>query len=191
MDLQELGITKEELVDRLVAKLSDDLMEETFVAYDPDGGPEDGVRPTKLANAVHEAIENKIDERINDLAEHEVAPRVGDLIKNFVVKTTNRYGEPKAPDKTLTEYIVERCNGWLEEKVDGDGHSREEDRYGNWRASQTRIGWMIHKHLDFHIKHALTDAVGNLNKSIAAGLETTIKLQLKEVLGKLKVDVKT
>lgn len=174
-----LGITEDDLVERVVDRLSN-----AFLDHDEYSPVE-----TKFGTQVKAMIQGRIDAAVEKLADEHVGAQVEEMIAAVTLRETNKWGEAKGEPVTFLEYLTHRAETWLTEEVSFQGKARGEDSY-NWKGAQTRVAWMIHQHLQYHISTALKKALANLNDQVAGGLEKTVKLQIKDVLDKLKVDVK-
>ena len=183
--VEQLGLTEDELRDRVVAKLVENLMSQKY--SDEDGNDADGDSP--FARNIRDLVLRAANVKVEALFEANVTPKVNELISGLVIQKTNSYGEPKGEPTTFVEYLIKRVEEYITETVNYSGKSRSQDSY-NWAGSQTRIAWMIDQHLQYSIKTALDRSLADLNSAMAKGLAETVKLQLAEALKRLKVDVK-
>lgn len=186
LSLEALGINSEALTEKLVDRLAERVLEVS--GYDDESGEWHG--SGAMAKRINAAVQSKIDATVTDIADKHIQPLVAGLIENAVFQETNGWGEPKKPPMTFKEYLAHKSENWLREQVNYKGLTRDEDSY-NWSGKNTRIGHMVHQHLDYHIKDALTKAFTNLNAQVAGGLAQAVKMQLAGVLKGLSVDVKT
>jgi hypothetical protein len=91
---------------------------------------------------------------------------------------------------TFIEYLVARAEAYLREDVNFDGKSKDEHSGYSWSKSQTRIVWLVNKHLQYSIESAMKDAVKTINDAVTEGLEKTVKVKLEEIAKGLKVNLK-
>lgn len=191
ISLEQLGLTQDELTNRVVDRVADRVLREQ--GFDEDGFEMD--HPSTFAREIQKAIRDRIDAKVNEIGDKHVLPKVSEMIENVVLQETNRWGEAKGEKLTFVEYLVQRAHSYITEPVDFHGKAKSEmrDAYDRSRfgAGQTRISHMIHQHLHYHIERAMKQALADANSQIAKGLHETVKLKLNEVVGKLKVDVKT
>jgi hypothetical protein len=183
LDLDALGITREEVIDRVVTKITEIVMAQEVV--------EEGARymaDSDLAETLQTHVKNQIDAKVAELAEKFVLPDVGTLIENFTLQRTNDWGEKTGAKTTFVEYLVQRADAYIKEPVDFDGKVPDRNSYS--KATQTRIAYMIEKHLHYHIGRAMESALQNANSAIAEGLLATVKLKLQEAMAGLSVAVK-
>ena len=185
---ETLGISQEELIERVVDRIYNNLMVE---AGYPDYSDEEDQVPTDIAQRLTTAARKAVDAKVDEIGTKHLLPKVGEMVENLCLQETNRWGEAKGEKLTFTEYLVHRAESWISEKVDYKGVSKSEARDSSWRGDNTRIAFMIHKHLDYRIKEAMTEAFKQANASIAKGLHEAVRLQINEVVGRLKIDVKT
>lgn len=183
--LEELGISKEELANRVV----DACVTLMLMSVDTD---EDSERPSQFQRQLKDQVVTKIDEAINDIAAKHLVPRIGDYIENLTIQETNKFGEERGEPTTFIEYLTHRADHYLREDVDFHGKPRSECRSGgSFSKSTTRIAHMVDAHLHYSIKTAMEQAPAVANSSIAGGIEEAVKLKLAEILKSLKVEVKT
>lgn len=186
LTLETLGISSEALTEKLVETLADRLLESS--GYDEESGNFHG--SGALAKRVNELVKAKVDAAVASIAEKHIEPLVSGLIENVVFQETNTWGEAKKPPMSFKEYLAFKAENWLREQVNYQGKTRDEDSY-NWSGKNTRIGNMVHQHLDHHVKTALTKAFTNLNAQVAGGLEEAVKMQLAGVLRGIEVGINT
>lgn len=184
--LESLGLNADALAERLVDRLAETVL--TSVSYDEDGDEFRG--KNALSRKLEALVQQRIDQSVNEIAEKHLLPRVAEMVENVTFQQTNEWGEAKKPPLTFREYLVTQAERWMSEPVDYEGKPKGRDSFG-WHASNTRVAHMVHQHLDHHIHTAMAAALKDANSKIAGGIEAAVKMQLQEVLGKLKVDVKT
>lgn len=184
VSLEMLGISTEDIIDRIVDRIADKAMQDWSVAS-ATGQPHMG-----FAQLLEKRVIERANTAIEDIAARHVLPNVASYVETLCLQETNKWGEPAGRKLTFVEYLVERAEAWIKEPVDYQGKPKGTDSY-SWRAQGTRIGHMIHEHLDYQIQTAIKQALADLNKSVAKGLHETVRIQLNEVLTKLKVEVKT
>jgi hypothetical protein len=182
--LNEFGFTKQEIEEKVVSKIADDLMSE--YVYDPETGVD--AKDTHLAIKFHEIIRKHVERQLNKLAEEYIVPNVRTLIESVCLQATNQWGEKIGEQKTFIEYLTESANNYLSQPVDYQGKPVERNRYN--QNEQTRLVHLVNQHLHYSIESAMKDAVDQVKKSIGPALEQTCKIKLNEIVGKLKVEVK-
>ncbi len=187
MNLEELGITKEELQDRVVSMVCDRVMSTTSV--DDEGGGRD--RDSDFTTQLKEHVKTRIGEAVADAADKYLHPSIIERVENICLEETNKWGEKKGKKFSFTEYLLHRADEYVLEKVNYEGTAKRDMGYGSWTGVQTRICHMVHQHLQYVIEATMKKAMENANSSIAGGIEAAIRISLGEVLAKLKVDVKT
>lgn len=186
LDLQALGISKEELQDRVI----DRAVERIFETTGMDEFGDETIEASPLAGRLEKAVKTAIDVQVGKVADAHVLPITAELIENIVMQQTNTWGEKTGAPVTFREYLVQRANHYLTEQVDHNGKSKSEESY-NWRGSQTRITYLVNSMLQHEIKIAMESAIKVANEGIAEGLHGAVKLKLAEILGNLKVAVST
>jgi hypothetical protein len=184
LDLKMLGITQEELQDRVIDGIVERIMNDrTFNEY----GDPAGTEPSSLRARIEKNVMARIDAGIAAVAEKHVLPNVESYLENFCLQETNQWGEKKkgAP-VTFIEYLVAKANEYMGEQVDYWGKTKKDGDY-NWRGKQTRVTHLINQHLQNNIETAMQQALGDINKSIAQGLYETCRLKINELAGTFKI----
>lgn len=185
--LESLGITSEELTNRIVDKCVEQLM--TDVSFDEDG--DEWRSRSAIAKQLDARIKKQIDDTVSALAEKYILPNVSTYIENLTLQTTNQWGEKKGQKLTFIEYLTQRAEDYMQEKVNFDGKTKSESSGFSWNGTQTRLTHMVHQHLHYSIDSAMKDALRVATSSITEGLQETCKVKLGEIAQKLKVEVKT
>lgn len=189
MDLQELGFTKEELQNRVVNRICEELMTRTR-GDDPENPGYEWAEESGFRKELDKQIMEGIKASIQRLAEEHVLPNVSKYVEETCLQETSKWGEKRGDPMTFTEYLVAKAEQYLMEKVDYSGKAKSEDRGYSWSGTQTRITHLVHKHLHHSISHAMEDAVKSANSAITAGIQETVKIKLAEVAEKLQVTTK-
>lgn len=172
-----LGLSQDEIRQRVIDRICDQLMESQFDA-------------SRLAVKLNAAVQKRIDEAVQKIADRDILPRAKEYVEKVTLTPTNRWGELKGKALTFREYLADRAENYLTEQVNFEGKPKSEDSY-NWRGTQTRITHMVHQHLHYSIETIMKNAVQMANSAISAGIQETVKLKLAEISAALQVSVKT
>jgi hypothetical protein len=175
LNLDDIGLTQEQLRDRVIDRIAEQLINPSGEDCESD-----------LQTAVEKEYRKQIVEGVKVVAEAAVLPKVQELLDKVTFQETNRWGEAQKPTLTLKEFLIARAEAWMTEKVDYNGKGKAEESY-NWTGTQTRIAHMIHQHLHYHIDTSVKKALADVNSQLAKGIEETVKLKLQEALAALKV----
>lgn len=187
LTLESLGLDQDKLIDRLVDKIATNLM--TSLHYDEDDNEWRG--SSGFAQKLNGLIKARLDEIVNDMANKHVLPKVTEMVEGLVLQQTNQWGEKTGKPVTFIEYLTQRADAYMTEKVSYDGKSKNEAGGFSWSGTQTRISHLIEKHLHYSIENAMKDALKTVNSAVATGLAETAKLKLAEITAGLKVEIKT
>lgn len=186
--MKALGLTEEQIIDKLITKMSSDLLDG---GLDEEADDEFASRVrAKTMRKLNEQIERQITATVTKIGDEEIAPRVEDLIRGFELQATTTWGEKKGTPISFTEYLVQRAAAYVQEPVDHHGKNKAESSSSYFTGSSTRIAYMIDKHLQYSIQQAIQQAVADLNTSVAKGLHKSVLDAINSVTSKLKVDVK-
>ena len=187
LSIEELGITREELVERVVERVCHSLL--TAYESDEDGNP--ALVASQFNKTLQQTVKKQADEKISAIAEAHILPQVTNFVEGLVLQETNKWGEKTGKALTFIEYLTSRAEAYMKEQVSHDGKSKDEaDLYG-WSGKQTRITYLVHKHLQYSIETAMKEAMKNANSLIAAGIQETVKIQLEQVAKTIRVAVIT
>ena len=191
IELDQLGITQEELQRRVVDAVAARVLTTPYFDADEDGEPIEGAKPSHLQNLLNAKIKATVDDAIGRLCEKHVLPLVNDGLETLIIKETNIYGEQRGEPTTFIEYLVRRSEMYLAEKVSFDGKTQKENGGYSWTGTQTRLTHIVHQHLHYSIETALKGAIATVNSGLASGLAETVKLKMAEIANSLRVEGKT
>ena len=185
--LEALGVSVEELGNRIVDQAVDRLLSST--GFNPETEEETHYE-SRFKREIEKRVQESVDKKIAALSEVHVLPRVGEMIEAADMRQTNQYGEAKSPPMTFKEYIAHRADVYMSENVNYHGKSKAED--GNdyqWRSSGPRLTVLMQTYirdtLERHAKAALTD----VNKAIAKNIEQAAKDAITAAAAAIKVQV--
>jgi hypothetical protein len=185
--IESLGFTKEELQNRVIQAIVEQVMRESFC--DADG--EEIFSQSRFGRALNEAVKKRTDEAITEIAEKHILPNAATYIENVTFQKTNQWGEKTAEPETFREYLARKAENYLTEEVNYEGKSKEQAGGYSWTKAQTRIAHMVNQHLHYSIESIMKKAVANANNAIAEGIEEAVKIKLKEITSAIQVSVKT
>jgi hypothetical protein len=194
LTIESLGISKEELIERVVERITESVMtEKVRGGYGGDDDYDDERElETPFAQHLNKAVLSKINQAIDAIAQKHVLPNVTEHLEKLTLQETNQWGEKKGKALTFIEYLVWRAEQYMTEQVDLNGKNKEESRDAyHWRGAQSRVTHLVHEHLHYSIETAMKQALQAANSQIVKGLEETCKTQLAEIATKLNVQVKT
>jgi hypothetical protein len=182
--LEALGFTKDDLQERVIERLCEQIL--AGKQYDEDGNEE--YDDSQFKKKLEERLRSHITETVNAIAEKHVLPNVTSYIENLVLQTTNKWGEKQGTPVTFIEYLVQRAEAYIQEDVNHEGKSKDQESY-SWSKRSTRITYLINAHLQYSIQTAMQQALQTANSAIAGGIEKAVKIKLEEVVNSLKVGV--
>ena len=182
--LEAFGFTREEIERKVIDRIVTDLMRSIYID-DEDG---EHVHRSEFADRMANAVKESVDKAVAAIAEKHVLPNIGQYVERVTFQETNKWGEPKKEAMTFTEYLAKKAEDYLTERVDYKGKTQGEDSFG-WRGEQTRVTYLVHRHLQYTIESVMKEAVKNANDKLVAGIEETVKLKLKTIADSLKVGV--
>jgi hypothetical protein len=189
--LEALGISTDELGDRIVDQAVETLLSST--GFNPDTEEETRYE-SRFKREIEARVQKSVDEKIAALAAVHILPRVGEMIEKADMRKTNCYGEPQSQSMTFKEYIAHRAEAYMTEDVDFHGNSKadleakNESTY-NWRSCGPRLTVLIRNYIrDTLEKHAQT-AISDVNKVIAKNIEKSARDAITAAAAALKVSV--
>lgn len=187
ISLEALGLTKEEIQDRVVDGLVHRLVYSRFA--DEEG--HDVEQQSDFRRTLDALVKERISAAVTEIAERELLPRVTQTVESIVLQETTKWGEKKGEPVTFTQYLVQRAEDYIREEVDWNGKSKAEAGSYTWSKGTTRISFLIHQHLQLRIEAAVKEALSVANAAIAGGLQDAVKIKLEEVVKGLKIAVTT
>jgi len=181
--LEALGISKEEILGKIVDRCADSIMSADY--YNEDG--EKYRARTDVEARIVDLCRKRVDEKVQAIADAHILPFVGERIENMTLQQTNKWGEKVGESITFVEYLVKRADAYLTEPVNYEGKGKEEAGGYSWSGSQSRITYMINKHLQYSIETAMKNAVSQVNSALSKGLQETVKMKIDEIVSSLKI----
>ena len=182
VSIEDLGISKEELQERVVEHIAARYVNDT--SFDEDGNP-GYTKPTALAERLKALVAERIDAGLKKVIDEHILFDAEGYLKRMMLQETTKWGEKKGDPYTLIEWLQRRAVSYLTEQVDQSGRDQKEVGYG-WSGKQTRLTYIIHQHFHYHIEKTLQEVVKNANQQIAGGIQEAVKVQLQNILAKVK-----
>lgn len=188
-DLKTLGLSERELQDRVIAHIADLIL--SSKSYDEDGDPVENA--SKFKQQIVALVQKRINEKLADVAEKYVLPKVSEFIEDLKLTATNQWGEKTGKTKTFIEYLTERAEAYLREPVNRDGKTQEEcrARCDTFTAEAPRLTRLVNDHLAREIKISMDEAVKTAHGGLSKALAETAAIQLGKIAQSLKVAVTT
>jgi hypothetical protein len=182
--IDDLGITQEELVNRVVDRIADLFLLTKVAGEDGEEWDDD----SSFAKNVKREVQTRVDQAVNALADKHVLPNVTQYIESLTLQETTKWGEKRGKPLTFIEYLVLRAETYMNELVDCDGKNESEARDSySWSGKQSRLTHAIHQHLHISIETAMKQVLADANSQLVKGIQETVKAKLQEVAAKLKV----
>lgn len=127
-----------------------------------------------LMSRIQEQVESQIRIHCDDT----VSPLISEEICKFVIQQTNNFGEQKGEPVTFAEFLAEKANEYLHERVNHKGEPVGKNSYE--RMVQSRLTHMLDKQLSHHIKTEMKDAMKSVVSAVAPAIATTCGLKIRE-----------
>ena len=161
-----LGIDREEILDRLVDRMINLILEGNGIHGFTEG----------LFKSRFEAIlERQVDYHLQQTYEKPLQ----EFLKDFVIQPTNAYGESRGEKRTFTEAVISFGKEWLFEKVDTSGRKASSQGIA-------RITHLIHSNIREMLFEAVKPLITEMNEHIAEGLSAIVT----EVTQKITRDIR-
>lgn len=183
IDYADLGITKEELQDRIVQRIADNTLNSMFV--DDEGNVHERA-DSKFKQKASDMIASAIDAGVRQMIDKYVASNLSGTLLNLSFQKTNNYGEKKGEPQTLMEFIADSINTYLKEQVDKDGKSKPHDSYG-WKPEGTRAYWLVNKSIRDNMHEAINTTLKDSNTTIADAISEAVKMNVQAFTKQFKV----
>lgn len=186
ISLEAIGLTSEVILERISADVVKRLFDN--IGYDDEA---DDFVESEMATRFTDIVKKAVNAKVVAFGEKHVDPLIESRLETLVLQRTNEWGEKQGKTVTFVEYMVQRAEAYMTEPVNYDGKTKPESNGYSWEKRNTRIGYMIDKHLHYTIERAMSQALKDANASITKGLHEAVKIALAEVQKNLKVEVKT
>ena len=187
--LEALGVSKEDLADRIIDQAVHTLLYST--GFNPDTD-EDTTYESRFKSEIERKVQEAVDKKIAAIAEVHLVPRVGELIEQANMRQTNRFGEPKGEPLTFKEYLAYRAEHYMTEEVNLQAKSKSEDSDSyNWRSQGPRLTVLMKLYIKDSMEAAAKSAVNDINKVIAKNIEQAAKLAIAQTVDHLKISITT
>jgi hypothetical protein len=179
--LESLGFTKEDLQERVVENLCEQVLHSK--GCDEDGGTT--TFESTLARQLGDKIEKKLSAIADAFCEQKVGPRVLEYINQTLLTPTDRWGQQKSAPLTFAEYVTNRIDMYLKEKVDLRGSAA-----GYSSDSKTERGaWLVWQGITAAVNDIIKGSVSQALDTIKGGIEAEIKTSLAKTFATVKVAV--
>jgi len=186
MDASELGMTQEEMAERVIDRIAEKAMRTCGILYDPDDEESTEV-DTRLAQRLDAAINARIDADVKVAAAKVFMPAV----ETRVFQTTNMWGESTGDVATFTEHIIAKANAYMAEKVDKNGKAKKKGDSYQWIGIRTRLEDAIHRLLHDPLKEAMSIVVKTNAAAFLESVQKVAKDSLAQTNLKISTTVKT
>lgn len=189
IDVESLGFTQDEIKERIVDQLCEQMLNRHNFDY---AGDRVTAGKSSLYEAVARTAQQRINEAISKLADEITVPAIETYLRDLKIQPTNGYGEKKADPMTFLEFVDKRLSAYFTEEVDSEGRSSADcrQRQSSFYSKGTRVAFLIDKNLQSRIETAMSEALKHANESIVGGIQESVKLKLAEISQSLKLSVK-
>lgn len=185
--LEALGVIPADLAERVVEQAVNALLES--VGYDSEG--EEFSQASKFKKQINQRVQEAVDRKVDAMFAQYVLPRVGEIIEAADMRKTSAYGEPKGEPMTFKEYIANRAETYMSEKVDYNGVSKSDSRDSyQWREYGPRLAVLMQLYIRDTMDKAAKSAVTNVNKEIAKNIEQAAKDAIAKCAENISITVK-
>lgn len=191
--LESLGLSEEEIQERIVNKVCDRILCNRYFAYEDEDDEEtsegftgDSPFRAEIDKRINQAIEDKF----RELADQHIMPHIAHRFENLLIEMTNQYGEKKGETYTLVEYLTKLTEDYMLEDVDRNGRPQGKRSWRDFDAEGTRIAYAVDSYLSKHMEQAMTEVLSSGEKTLSEGLVEVCKKQMEKVAKSIKVEVK-
>ena len=176
MNIEALGVSKEELLKMVVDKSVEELLDRE---YDRISLEIDSRISEKIKDA-YDQIKDKVNERVDNITTEVV---LAELKRPF--QRTNHYGEPKGAPTTIEEIIIETSKEYMTTEADSRGEVRGRNSYAS--EYEPRASWMTRKIVtdvfSDQIKQSTKEATDEIRKQFPDKLADAIGASIRTVIG--------
>jgi len=183
--LNALGLDAKQIENMIVERAVEALLSENGI----DEWGDESERPSDLSSRVSKMVKERIDAKVNELADKHLMPKIDAHIDNLILQETTTWGEKRGKPMTVIEYLVARADAYMTEPVDYNGQPKGGDSY-NWKQHSTRIVHAVNKHLQYEIDSAMKEALKTANTTMARGLHEACRVAINDVAAKFAIITK-
>jgi len=183
--LNALGLNAKQIENMIVERAVEALLSENGV----DEWGDESERPSDLSSRVSKLVKDRIDAKVNELADAHLMPKIDAHIDSLILQETTTWGEKRGKPMTVIEYLIARAEAYMVEPVDHNGNAKGGDSY-NWRQHSTRIVHAIEKHLQYQIDTAMKESLKVANTTMAKGLHEACRVAINDVAAKFAIVAK-
>jgi hypothetical protein len=186
LSIESLGITNEELIERVVTRI----VEATTQTKRWDEDDDEYIQDSPIAEKLAKFAEDKLAEKVEQIGNETVVPQVGALIEQVCLTKTNQWGEKVGKELTFKEFLVDKALDFMHEPVNYNGKTRSQDSY-SWSKHSTRLAYLIDNHIHSTLDYAVKKALSDFNTEVGKSLTKAVEESIAKVTKGIKVNVKT
>lgn len=182
IDFEALGLTKDEVQERLIETLADRMLKAK--GWDDDG--DEISLPSSLKTQLEALITKRMDLAVQSAFDRVVPSTIDQFVAEYKIQQTNQYGEKQGPALSFVEFITQRVTGYLAEPIDHSGVSEREAKakgnswYGERNGKQNRVTYMINERLATAINQGIEAAFKDTKSLLAGGIEKAVLAHLQQ-----------
>lgn len=188
IDIASLGITNEELQQRLIDRLVEHFTTTTWM--DEDGEPSNRGK-SEVAKRIEDAVVGHVNRAVEKIAAETVGNPIESYLAGMTIKTTNSYGEPKGPTVTFVEYLAKQAGEYLNTQVDKDGKPKASQDSYSWKPESTRAMWLVNRSMQSHIVTVMNECLTGHNQKIGEAIADSVRLAIDGVRTNFKITTAT
>ena len=189
-DLKSIGITEEELQQRVVDTITNRMLSSTAFDYDESRSFSTA---SPIFRKIQDSIKSAIDSKFDLLFDSQIRPLVDTEIDSLVIQKTNEWGEKKGEPVTFLEYLIEQAEKYINEPVDSRGRTRSQcaashDSFNSVRGS-TRLANAVDQKIALHLEQCVTAVMRDATDKVGAAMQDVLKNALDTAKEKIKVKI--
>lgn len=152
--LAQIGLTQEELQDRVVNRIVGIVM----YSHSADDEGREHVLESRFRQQIQDHATAAIDKAVTAIGDKFIVPAMKEFVETFTIQETNKWGDKIGQKLTFTEYLVKRAEEYSQEmrspKVPigryENGHMRVETDYMYAEGTKDRLQKVID---DYNVSH--------------------------------------
>ena len=170
MDKQEtlemIGLTQEQLTERVIAGLVDKLAERNVK-------DEDDRYTRTLREACQSRLSSLVDAAVAKIADERLQGMCDKLVSGKLLQPTNEWGDDRGKAFPLSEYITKQSHDYLFTKVNSRGESS-----GYQDKAKTRLEWLLDNSISATVKQIVEEKMGDAGNLLAQSVENSVRYAL-------------
>jgi CRISPR/Cas system type I-B associated protein Csh2 (Cas7 group RAMP superfamily) len=175
ISIEDLGITKQEMQDRVVNQLCNEITgrhdDESEYSYFSE---------SSIKTKMREYLQEIVDKKTREVIDEKVLANFEKYLQELIIKPSSRWGEKEEAPVSIEDYIEKTISLTMAETVDSTGRGREDRSYSYYGSHSTRLEYLINRKISAEIETSFKSVLVDVKASLQSHIEAQIKNKLTE-----------